>query len=366
MSGLEKTKRTFVTLAFVAIASMAAQTHGQEKRQVELKEVDTWAYQLQGLKPARIPADSFDVLVIDYSADGSDNKRYTRSQIDNLRHRPPFKDRIVLAYLSIGEAEDYRGYWRKEWAIEEPDSGSSPTPTGEVAQAAEPNSAEPVQQPAKKQNKHRLTQLAPQWLSGENPDWPGNFLVKYWDPAWQTLILGSPEAYLDAIIAAGFDGVYLDKVDSSDDWKKTRPTAEREMVEFVKRIADYARAKAPGFLIVPQNGENLIEHDDYLATIDGLGKEDLLYGGDTRRDGEPNPEQEIAESVRSLSRVTKSGKPVFAVEYLKVEAQILAAIDRLNSYGMIAFIAERELEADPVPLEERIDGYERSQAQPAR
>jgi len=42
----------------------------------------------------------------------------------------------------------------------------------------------------------------------ENPDWPGNY--KYWNPDWQTVIYGN----LGKILAAGFDGVYLDLIDA--------------------------------------------------------------------------------------------------------------------------------------------------------
>ena len=53
----------------------------------------------------------------------------------------------------------------------------------------------------------------PVWLEEENPNWPGNYKVKYWDPEWQSIIFGSENAYLDAILAVNFDGVYLDIID---------------------------------------------------------------------------------------------------------------------------------------------------------
>ena len=71
--------------------------------------------------------------------------------------------------MSIGEAEDYRFYWREEWD----DSG-------------------------------------PSWLDVENADWPGNYKVRFWDSGWQSIML----QYADRILAAGFDGVYLDIIDA--------------------------------------------------------------------------------------------------------------------------------------------------------
>jgi len=44
----------------------------------------------------------------------------------------------------------------------------------------------------------------------QNPDWPGNNKVKYWDPGWQKVM----HQYLAKIIATGYDGAYLDVIDA--------------------------------------------------------------------------------------------------------------------------------------------------------
>ncbi|MCI0471716.1 MAG: endo alpha-1,4 polygalactosaminidase, partial [Candidatus Aminicenantes bacterium] len=85
------------------------------------------------------------------------------------------KRRLVLAYLSIGEAENYRWYWQAGW---------------------KPGN--------------------PSWLGAENPDWKGNYAVSYWASEWQAIVF----QYVDAIIAAGFDGVYLDKIDEYEYWEE--------------------------------------------------------------------------------------------------------------------------------------------------
>jgi cysteinyl-tRNA synthetase len=112
----------------------------------------------------------YDLIVIDALFDG---EFLSPQDIGRLRHKSAGARRLVLAYMSIGEAEDYRPYWRREW------------------------------------NKH-----PPSWIESENPDWKGNFRVRYWDPAWGAILFGSPSSYLDRILAAGFDGVYLDTVDT--------------------------------------------------------------------------------------------------------------------------------------------------------
>jgi len=312
-----------------------------------LADAESWGYQLQRVVPGDIPAGGFDVLVVDYSHDGSDEEALSPAKVDALRKRDGRPDRVVLAYLSIGEAEDYRYYWSKDWiapsteAAPRADAGSS-RPGGDTPAGSDP--------PAKGANLKPLAVLsdqAPPWLAGENPEWRGNFLVRYWDKDWQSIVLGSPGAYLDKILAAGFDGVYLDKIDANDDWQKTRPAAEQEMMDFVKLIARYAREKRPGFLVVPQNAEELLENDDYVEVIDAIAKEDLLYGGGERKDGEANSEQEIAQNIVHLNKVRAAGKAVLVVEYLSDAAAITAARDRLRTLGYIPFFAKRALDEAP-------------------
>ena len=38
--------------------------------------------------------------------------------------------------------------------------------------------------------------------------------VRYWQKEWHDILLGSSGAYLDKILAAGFDGSFLDVIDA--------------------------------------------------------------------------------------------------------------------------------------------------------
>ncbi len=88
--------------------------------------------------------------------------------------------------------------------------------------------------------------------------------MKFWDPAWQKIVFN----YEDKIIDAGFDGVYLDVIDSYQFWQeKGHADSEQEMVDFVKAIAAHAR-EARGvkdFAVFVQNAEELSSHKDYVA-----------------------------------------------------------------------------------------------------
>ncbi|WP_395062331.1 endo alpha-1,4 polygalactosaminidase [Flavobacterium sp.] len=117
-------------------------------------------------------ATNYDALIMDlYFKDGT---AFTASEVLQLKNKANGGKRIVISYMSIGEAESYRYYWQSSW------NGSN----------------------------------KPNFLDAENPSWAGNFKVKYWIPEWQNIIYGNDTSYLKKILNAGFDGVYLDIIDA--------------------------------------------------------------------------------------------------------------------------------------------------------
>lgn len=113
---------------------------------------------------------NYDVIIIDLFLS---DLEFSSSEINRLKLKENGGKRLVIAYMSIGEAEDYRYYWKDSWRVS-----------------------------------------SPSWIKGENPDWKGNFKVEYWEKEWQNVIYGNNESYLKKIIDAGFDGVYLDLIDA--------------------------------------------------------------------------------------------------------------------------------------------------------
>lgn len=121
-------------------------------------KIGSWIYQLQNLNINDVRNTAFDLVVMDYSSDGCEEGEYSNNQIDSVRFGPGGQ-KIVLAYMSIGEAEDYRFYWQNYW---------------------KPGN--------------------PQWLGPENPYWGGNYKVKFWDQEWQQIILN----YTDRILTVDY------------------------------------------------------------------------------------------------------------------------------------------------------------------
>ncbi len=248
-------------------------------------EVKNWRYQLQGVNPATIAKSSSDLVVIDYS---NGDRPFTRAEVEQMRRKPDGSRRIVLSYMSIGEAEDYRWYWQNR---------------------------------------------SSSWLGKENPKWKGNYGVRFWHEDWQKIVF----EYTDKILAAGFDGVYLDKVDEYEEMGH-----KDEMVEFVARIGERAKAQRGDFLIVSQNGDQLIPNPKFRKAIDAFAREDLYYGEDS--DGKRNKASSIRESVARLKLLTAEGKPVFVVEYPKNDKQAKTATHEISQQGFVGLMARRSLD----------------------
>ena len=235
---------------------------------------------------------------------------WERGDLDTIRRGQP--GRKIIAYISIGEAEDYRPYWQKEWG-----AGG------------------------------KLTAAAPKWLGAENPDWKGNYRVHYWHPEWQQLML----AAIDDVMARGFDGVYLDIVDGFETFEQqgkdyvddrvnpeTKQSYRRDMVDWVKAIATRTRAKNPNALIIPQNGSQLLAHDDFLSIISAIGIEDLFTNGDKLQ-----PKAHTSYVLGYLKKMTAKQKPVLLIEYAKKPERQSLAKQLAHDNGLTLLLTDRPL-----------------------
>lgn len=284
-----------------------------------LNKVQSWGYQLQALDPKTLATSSNDLLVVDYSRNGTKDGAFTETDLDLIRRKPDGTRRVVLAYLSIGEAENYRDYWQDSWR-----------------------------------------NAPPSWLKQENKNWCGNHIVQFWHPEWHSIIYGGADgkkSYVDKIVEAGFDGIYLDRVDVYSELETINTKARHDMIEFVRAVSTSAKQKASQrgvetFFVVAQNAEELLSSDSYRTHIDGLGKEDLLYGA--REHGKPNSEQEIEYSAGLIDKLLGDNKPVFGVEYLHSGPAIEDAKTRLSELGLIPLIAPRALDKDQPSYEASI------------
>jgi len=79
-----------------------------------------------------IKATNYDLLIMDLFF-GDEDEEFNTAEIEQLKQKANGGTRLIVSYMSIGEAEDYRYYWDESWTV------GSPT-----------------------------------WLKAENPEWEGN------------------------------------------------------------------------------------------------------------------------------------------------------------------------------------------------
>jgi len=292
----------------LATSSASARDADANMRQLFL-EASSWTYQLQDARQIDLTRTAYDVVVIDAFFGGG------QKQLAELRHKPLGGRRIVLSYLSIGEAEVYRYYW---------------------AQCC--------------RGRNR-----PKWVLTENARWKGNYRVQFWHPDWKSIIYEAADSYLKRIIDAGFDGVYLDRIDVHSEVKGTGINTRRQMVAFVRALSAKAKTLKPDFLIVAQNAEELLDDGSYLEAIDGIAKEDLLYG--VEGEGKRNDAEMIRDSTQQLKHASEAGKQVMVVEYLSDPRIIATTRTELQELGFIPYFAPRGLERLQVENLENEDSH---------
>lgn len=281
-----------------------------------LSNVESWLYHLGELDEVKIKkiADSdADLVVMDFSPDAK--TPYTKEQLDVFRGD---NNKMMVSYLSVGQAENYRSYWKPEW-------NTNP----------------------------------PGFISDPDPLWESPF-VAYWDQEWKGIVFD----YIDQIIDSGFNGLYLDIVDGFYFWEQKQPRDDNfyrdEMVKFVSEIRAYAKSKLAeqgddrDFVIIGQNGEALVEDPAYLKAIDGIGKEDLFFAyphGSEDQFG-PAPDSWKLPSMEYLEKAKAAGVEIMIAEYIPpayadgAAALLAKEIDYAKELGAALYVAEDRLFSD--------------------
>ena len=288
-----------------------------------LSMVKTFAYVLQADAAGKTRKQAIaqlrdcdrDLIILDATFDGDESGRWKSQELNEIRAGKV--GRRVVAYCSIGEAESYRSYWNDSW--DENEDG-------------------------------KPGESAPNFLQSENANWSGNYRVRYWGIRWKNIVFEQ----VDTIIGQGFDGIFLDRVDAFEDYEQisedeyqsnrensvTGQSYRKDMLDLVFGLAGRARSKTPGFLIVPQNGAQLLEDSAYADLASGIAIEELLFLDDQETDSEDR--QDLVDLLENLG----DGKPVLLVEYvaaskfaqckqaaLKLKYRLLMTTKQLEEFG---------------------------------
>ena len=294
-----------------------------------LKHVRHWMYQLQGMEEPvaleKLAQSPYDLLVIEptFTLKG-ETKFDAKAMIAKLKATKP--DRLVVAYVDIGEAEKYRTYWKKSWKL-----------------------------PTKK------TPGSPDFLLAPDPDgWKDDVSIAFWHPQWRKIWLDE-NGLIKQIMQAGFDGVYLDWIEAYHEpgvekaAKKQGIDSTKAMVDFIADIRQTVQAVKPQGVVIAQNAPTLIDENlRYAGLIDGVGFEDTWFrgdadsnwdspqGGDIAQDGEGD--DSTAGRLRQYQKFLQAGIPVFTVDYCLKPENVAHVYDSAAKAGLISLVTRVSLE----------------------
>ncbi len=299
-------------------------------RHVLLQKAQTWMYQIQDLDTDEaiktLAGTKYPLLVIEPGHNHKDTPFDSQRMLKMLQTMPDGRRRLVLAYIDIGQAEDWRTYWKKDWIA----------PTSK-------------------------THGFPDFLITVDPDgWEGCYPVAYWDKQWKDIWL-KPGGIITELARMGFDGVFLDWIEAYDDdqirnsAEEAQVHPEREMIRFVEEIRAVGKKIIPDFLIIPQNAPFLIDEapERYAKTIDALAVEDTWFHGkgdvdwddseagdlQNRHDGDWTTENRLLQYKKYLQR----GLPVFSVDYCIKKKNVEKVYKEARKAGLRALVTRVSL-----------------------
>ncbi len=310
-----------VLLVVALVAALPALTFGSPSS-ARLSHVRFWADQIQNVEAdgslQRLADSRYDLLVIDDVRSVKGDEGFDVKGAVAMLHSSvgsQGQPKLVLAYVDIGEAEDYRWYWQGNWSVGNPD-----------------------------------------WIVAQDPDgWAGNYPVLFWRPAWKSILLGSLTSYLDKVLADGFDGVYLDWMEATT-FEPVASVAAREgkdaraeMVSLVAQLASYVRSQKPNFIVVPQNALDLARPNDsitaqYLATIDGVAQEGVWFDGTSETVQGDLTSNFTSEYLRDLAVFQSAGKTIFTIDYAQEPDHAVNAYKQAAARGFLEYVALRQLD----------------------
>lgn len=249
-------------------------------------------YQLQNYPKTFKPYEkSGATYVIDYSRTGADDLQWFPDEIETLKA----KGNLVLSYFSIGEAESYRFYYKD---------------------------------------------LNKSLIIKENPSWPGNFVVKYWDQSWLDTLVTSEKSYLSKILAQGFDGVYLDIVDAFWGFKDKKKSAERMLI----LLKEIRKKIGKDRVLIVQNASSIYHYlkdkEEFFKVIDGIGSESTFFHGKKDMNNKYNPQKYV---LNNLEVFKKRGKKVFTIEYVNQDNLVDKFVELSKKRGFVPLATDKAL-----------------------
>ncbi len=254
-------------------------------------KVEKWFYQLQNYDKKsidKIKSSVNSLWVIDLYK--KYNQQFDLFEILDFKRNNNF----IYSYLSIGEAEKYRWYFKD---------------------------------------------LSKENILYENSKWKGNYIINYWSEEWKNIL----SQYLDKILDAGFDGVYFDVVDVFQRWPNKKEYAEK-MANLIISLSKHAKKRRMNFAINLQNGGEIINFLDQetksklIKSIDGLSIEAHYYDYATS-----NPSKYFKEFEDIISYYQTNKIKIYSLEYIINPKHQTDYLEFMKNKNILPLITDKPL-----------------------
>ncbi len=167
----------------------------------------------------------------------------------------------------------------------------------------------------------------PAWVLGKNANWGSSFMDAS-QPGWRALV----EERADALLKAGYDGLFLDTLDTADAYPKTAGG----LVQIVQDL----RARHPDAVLVQNRGFSLLNQT--APSIDAVMFESFssTYDFKTRRYGAVDGDPSFVQAV------SDRGLKVLALDYaLPTQTDLISrTYQRARSFGFVPFVSTINLD----------------------
>ena len=198
---------------------------------------------------------------------------------------------LPIAYLNIGEAEEYRWYY---------------------------------------------SDIKHEWLLGKNPNWDRHFYIDVNNTDWQKLVL---DKILPRIFRAEYAGVFLDMIDIAS--PELYPASREGVIKLISRI----RAAYPDKIILMNNGVFLAGSVSEL--IDGICVESVFstYDFGTKKYF-LRPQAEYEPRARELQELQSRLKTrIFVIDYAAQGDTVTQSFVRTKAleHGLLPFVSNIDL-----------------------
>lgn len=193
-------------------------------------------------------------------------------------------------------------------------------------------------------------------LIQENPNWKGAWMVDVRKPAWHALIA---DEVVPPLRARGFDGLFLDTVDSALALEQTRPAAFAGMAQGVVALVGRLRAQHPGLRLMLNGALPLVGR--LRGQVDMVAMESTLTTWDfqtARARWRTDDELRWVRDVVGKARADNPDLQLFSLDYwdLADADGVRRIYARQRALGMVPYVSTIALDrvhAEPVPPAER-------------